>query len=135
MHTATAFAIAATLCLTPHPASLDDRAAPVVGRSLRSGDVLPCEIEHGARGSVVHLGNDTGRELVRGARIAWITTGTAAAQGHWQWLGRPLLPGGRLSVRTGTTLHADACTATLRGEGQRSPASGDDRTRGGTRTP
>jgi len=94
----------------PH---MDTGPLPVVERAAAPPTTLPCQVQQGTHGSVVQLGNPTEADLPRGARIAWATTGTAAAQGQWHWLAQPLAPGEGLSIPLTTALHGSGCVATL----------------------
>lgn len=93
--------------------SEDTGPLPVVERVAAPPTPLPCEVQHHERGSVVLLGNHTDGELPRGARIAWATTGTPAAQGQWHWLAQPLAPGQGLAIALTTALQGSGCMATL----------------------
>jgi hypothetical protein len=117
---AAACAAALALCwpatrVEPSPGFVDDAGPlPVVERGrLSAPAALPCSVQQGAPGSVVHLSNSTEAELPRGSRIAWATTGAPAAQGHWHWLAQPLAPGQGLALPLSTTLNGSGCIATL----------------------
>lgn len=115
----TAFAAAGALALALWlPAAhtgvqMDTGPLPVVERVSEPRTALPCQVQQGERGSVVLLGNATAAELPRGARIAWATTGTPAAQGQWHWLAHTLAPGQGLTIPLTTALHGSGCVATL----------------------
>jgi hypothetical protein len=115
---AAACAAAMALCwpapgVQPSPGFVDDAGPlPVVERAPGPA-ALHCSVHRGEHGSVVRVANGTAAGLPRGARIAWATTGTPAAQGHWHWLAQPLAPGQGLALSLSTSLNGSGCMATL----------------------